>query len=583
MRRLVYIIGAAAHVVFAAPEARAQIFPNQQDPCPLQRAADPTGEYDASYAGGLSVRAGGLTPATAPGATTVSPREAMCLMEAEESLLVVAAMSDESGIQDSYPMPIGGAGGSFDDAVQARYIAELDRLTGNDRNRPILIYCHHIRCFLSYNAALRAAHAGYRRIYWMREGLAGWRTAGFGTGFVRGEYGQSRFGSEEISRDRQPGLQAGYPFAPGRRAEGSAMPDIQRICGQLPSGSTEPEGSVNAYAYQTSFYRTVGVTDSDPALQTRRKVRAWWKAHGAPQCDTANHGVVSLLKVGMAHQFDSFVFEAVQDWRLPLNDLDVSDGRTPLDFAADLYDRNRDGALAQKYLLYYRFLRAHGARHRLELERSGDLADPRDLQATFLPAHEAAAAQGETDSLFYLMGAYFNGYHTAENRSLGLQHLRAYEDKILRERDYPAMVHVGYEYWNEFSKGPKDDRLGADWFRRAAEGGSGEGALALGKALRVSKGVERDQQEALRWFETAFSSDDDVSQIAAVQIGMIQLGLGRRDEALKWLRYAVQTGGMYLETDGGRPLYLWFDEGGISRCGVNIRGFDNCLPSATSP
>lgn len=53
----------------------------------------------------------------------------------------------------------------------------LSQTTGDDRDHPIVIYCHE-RCWLSWNAAKRAIGYGYRRVHWFPEGVEGWRAAG---------------------------------------------------------------------------------------------------------------------------------------------------------------------------------------------------------------------------------------------------------------------------------------------------------------------------------------------------------------------------------------------------------------------
>ena len=51
-------------------------------------------------------------------------------------------------------------------------------LVAADRDRPLVFYCGSATCWLSANAAMRAARAGYRNVAWYRGGLASWRAAG---------------------------------------------------------------------------------------------------------------------------------------------------------------------------------------------------------------------------------------------------------------------------------------------------------------------------------------------------------------------------------------------------------------------
>jgi PQQ-dependent catabolism-associated CXXCW motif protein len=52
----------------------------------------------------------------------------------------------------------------------------LQKLTGGDRTRPILLYC--LRdCWMSWNAAKRALAWGYTQVIWFPDGTDGWGEA----------------------------------------------------------------------------------------------------------------------------------------------------------------------------------------------------------------------------------------------------------------------------------------------------------------------------------------------------------------------------------------------------------------------
>ncbi len=54
---------------------------------------------------------------------------------------------------------------------------ELQRLTGDDRTRPLVFFC--LRdCWMSWNAAKRALSWGYTAVVWFPEGTDGWREIG---------------------------------------------------------------------------------------------------------------------------------------------------------------------------------------------------------------------------------------------------------------------------------------------------------------------------------------------------------------------------------------------------------------------
>lgn len=57
------------------------------------------------------------------------------------------------------------------------FMAALEALTRGDKERKILFYCQR-DCWMSWNAARRAADWGYRSVLWYPAGTDGWRAAG---------------------------------------------------------------------------------------------------------------------------------------------------------------------------------------------------------------------------------------------------------------------------------------------------------------------------------------------------------------------------------------------------------------------
>lgn len=61
---------------------------------------------------------------------------------------------------------------------EERYLrANLDRLTGGDRSRPVAIFCLE-DCWMSWNAARRVLAWGYTSVIWYPDGTDGWEAAG---------------------------------------------------------------------------------------------------------------------------------------------------------------------------------------------------------------------------------------------------------------------------------------------------------------------------------------------------------------------------------------------------------------------
>jgi len=62
--------------------------------------------------------------------------------------------------------------------AMARYYRDnLEKLTGGDKSRPIVIYCQ-ADCWMGWNAVKRAIDWGYSQIYWYPEGSDDWSEAG---------------------------------------------------------------------------------------------------------------------------------------------------------------------------------------------------------------------------------------------------------------------------------------------------------------------------------------------------------------------------------------------------------------------
>ena len=64
--------------------------------------------------------------------------------------------------------------GELSPELETYYARNLKKLTGGDKNHPIIIFCM-ADCWMSWNAVKRAARLGYTRIYWYPEGTDGWR------------------------------------------------------------------------------------------------------------------------------------------------------------------------------------------------------------------------------------------------------------------------------------------------------------------------------------------------------------------------------------------------------------------------
>jgi PQQ-dependent catabolism-associated CXXCW motif protein len=73
--------------------------------------------------------------------------------------------------------------GEIPPVVDEFFRQRLAAATGGDVARRLVIYCHET-CWLSWNAAKRAIGYGYRNVYWFRDGIEGWKAAGFPTAII---------------------------------------------------------------------------------------------------------------------------------------------------------------------------------------------------------------------------------------------------------------------------------------------------------------------------------------------------------------------------------------------------------------
>lgn len=137
-------------------------------------------------------------PATLTGGQVIHARELTDLLKRSAAVVVDVSNAPKrpegmSADAPWLPLPhesipgsawIPGAGMSEISAeIDACFREHLSLRTQRNPDHPVVIYCHE-KCWLSWNAAKRAIHYGYRRVYWFPEGIEGWRAAGFKTEVV---------------------------------------------------------------------------------------------------------------------------------------------------------------------------------------------------------------------------------------------------------------------------------------------------------------------------------------------------------------------------------------------------------------
>jgi PQQ-dependent catabolism-associated CXXCW motif protein len=87
--------------------------------------------------------------------------------------------SPHRGIPGSLWLP-GVGHGAIAPETEAWFRDMLARATGGNRDRPAVFYCLS-NCWMSWNAAKRAAELGHRQVLWYPDGVDGWEAAGLPT------------------------------------------------------------------------------------------------------------------------------------------------------------------------------------------------------------------------------------------------------------------------------------------------------------------------------------------------------------------------------------------------------------------
>ena len=130
----------------------------------------------------------GYTPGTVAGGMVIDTNQLAKLIEAEHPLLLDVAEKDrkppsmDKGMiwlpsHRSIPGAIflqGGGRGDGDGPYADAFATRLAALTGADKAKPIVTFCHP-DCWGSWNAAKRLVGEGYTHVYWYPEGTEGWQ------------------------------------------------------------------------------------------------------------------------------------------------------------------------------------------------------------------------------------------------------------------------------------------------------------------------------------------------------------------------------------------------------------------------
>ncbi|WPP45281.1 PQQ-dependent catabolism-associated CXXCW motif protein [Pseudomonas sp. AN-1] len=128
------------------------------------------------------------TPASVKGAQTIDTATLQQLLASDQPPVLIDVFrrpwlhgrfaSDEPHHNIPGSLWLANVGEGRPEAQWLDYFAHyLERASGGDRARPLVLYCKS-DCWLSWNASRRAAALGYTRLYWYRDGIDAWQQAG---------------------------------------------------------------------------------------------------------------------------------------------------------------------------------------------------------------------------------------------------------------------------------------------------------------------------------------------------------------------------------------------------------------------
>jgi PQQ-dependent catabolism-associated CXXCW motif protein len=120
----------------------------------------------------------GATPSQLPGGQVITTKGLLPLLRQGIPVYVFDVLGAEQSLPQAIAAAWAAEPGDFEDETQQRLAQLLQQVTRGDRAAPLVFYCAGPQCWMSYNAALRAVHLGYRNVLWYRGGMEAWARAG---------------------------------------------------------------------------------------------------------------------------------------------------------------------------------------------------------------------------------------------------------------------------------------------------------------------------------------------------------------------------------------------------------------------
>lgn len=176
----------------------------------------------------------GPTPASIPGGQVITTKGLAALVQGRQAPHI---LFDVLGQPEMLPDAVSAAWlaqpGSFKDAVQQQAGQMLGQQTQGHKDVALVFYCLSRECWMSYNAALRAIHAGYKNVLWYRGGIEAWKLAGLPI-----QQGQQRQAQKQGDPQQKQGgdAQSKFVLVKPQVREGKHGADPVRPTGELRIG-----------------------------------------------------------------------------------------------------------------------------------------------------------------------------------------------------------------------------------------------------------------------------------------------------------------------------------------------------------
>ena len=144
---------------------------------------------------------------------------------------------------------------------------------------------------------------------------------------------------------------------------------LGHLCAAIADGKKDTSGKYQ-FHYQKIISDAACVSSRDSETEIAKKVQRLWASYEDKLvCNNVRFDVQdgNILKFAASARFEDFLFDAAMVWKVNLNRVDPSDGRTVLDYVQKEIDRNKGTSIESKLKSYYDMLRTSGAKHRSEI------------------------------------------------------------------------------------------------------------------------------------------------------------------------------------------------------------------------